>query len=290
MSITSGAGGARITIGDVAARAGVSIATVSRVVNERYGVAPETGVRVREVIEELGYESSLIARSLRSQRTNVIGILVAGHRAVQRRAAQGRRAGAARVGVRARRLLRRHARAPGVGAPLPVTPRRHARRRHHPRHPERRRGARDPSRGGGRPPRRWLDAADGRRAELRGRPRRDRPPDRARPPPHRLPRRALRPRIGPPPRGGLPRRDRGRRHRLRPRADPSRRVHRGDRRRAGACAALARRPADRHLRGQRPVGDPGDAEPPPSSGSTCPTTSRWSASTTSPSRRSPIRR
>src|SRR4029079_12435309 len=33
-------------------------------------------VRVREVIEELGYESSLIARSLRSHRTNVIGILV----------------------------------------------------------------------------------------------------------------------------------------------------------------------------------------------------------------------
>ncbi len=77
MSTTSGAGGARITIGDVAARAGVSIATVSRVVNDRYGVAPETSVRVREVIDELGYESSLIARSLRSQRTNVIGILVA---------------------------------------------------------------------------------------------------------------------------------------------------------------------------------------------------------------------
>ena len=68
--------GTRITIGDVAARAGVSIATVSRVVNERYGVAAETSVRVREVIEELGYESSLIARSLRSHRTNVIGILV----------------------------------------------------------------------------------------------------------------------------------------------------------------------------------------------------------------------
>ncbi len=68
--------GTRITIGDVAARAGVSIATVSRVVNERYGVAAETSVRVREVIDELGYESSLIARSLRSHRTNVIGILV----------------------------------------------------------------------------------------------------------------------------------------------------------------------------------------------------------------------
>lgn len=66
----------RVTIGDVAERAGVSIATVSRVVNGRYGVAPATLDRVRVVIADLGYESSLIARSLRSQRTNVIGILV----------------------------------------------------------------------------------------------------------------------------------------------------------------------------------------------------------------------
>jgi LacI family transcriptional regulator len=67
----------RVTIADVAERAGVSIATVSRVVNDRYGVAKATSSRVRAVIEELGYESSLVARSLRSERTNVIGILVA---------------------------------------------------------------------------------------------------------------------------------------------------------------------------------------------------------------------
>ena len=54
----------------------MSIATVSRVMNDRYGVAAPTIHRVREVIDELGYESSLVARSLRSQRTNVIGILV----------------------------------------------------------------------------------------------------------------------------------------------------------------------------------------------------------------------
>ena len=71
-----GENGARVTIADVASRAGVSIATVSRVMNERYGVAAPTILRVREVIDELGYESSLVARSLRSQRTNVIGILV----------------------------------------------------------------------------------------------------------------------------------------------------------------------------------------------------------------------
>ncbi|MCB7136148.1 LacI family DNA-binding transcriptional regulator [Cellulosimicrobium marinum] len=67
----------RVTIGDVARTAGVSVATVSKVINERYGVAPQTSARVHEVIAELGYESSIVARSLRSRRTNVIGILVA---------------------------------------------------------------------------------------------------------------------------------------------------------------------------------------------------------------------
>jgi LacI family transcriptional regulator len=67
----------RVTIRDVAARAGVSVATVSKVINQRYGVAEETNARVLAVIEELGYEASLVAQSLRNHRTNVIGILVA---------------------------------------------------------------------------------------------------------------------------------------------------------------------------------------------------------------------
>lgn len=67
----------RVTINDVARTAGVSVATVSKVINGRYGVAVATSARVQEVIDELGYESSLVARSLRSHRTNVIGILVA---------------------------------------------------------------------------------------------------------------------------------------------------------------------------------------------------------------------
>lgn len=67
----------RVTIGDVARTAGVSVATVSKVINGRYGVALETEIRVQEVIQQLGYESSIVARSLRSRRTNVIGILVA---------------------------------------------------------------------------------------------------------------------------------------------------------------------------------------------------------------------
>lgn len=67
----------RVTIRDVAARAGVSVATVSKVINQRYGVSADTFARVTAVIEELGYEASLVAQSLRNHRTNVIGILVA---------------------------------------------------------------------------------------------------------------------------------------------------------------------------------------------------------------------
>jgi len=67
----------RVTIRDVAARAGVSVATVSKVLNQRYGVSAATFARVTAVIEELGYEASLVAQSLRNHQTNVIGILVA---------------------------------------------------------------------------------------------------------------------------------------------------------------------------------------------------------------------
>ncbi|SCF15320.1 transcriptional regulator, LacI family [Micromonospora coriariae] len=67
----------RVKMSDVARTAGVSVATVSKVVNGRYGVAQATVQRVREVIHQLGYEASLGAQSLRSHRTNVLGILVA---------------------------------------------------------------------------------------------------------------------------------------------------------------------------------------------------------------------
>ena len=66
----------RVTIADVAREAGVSVPTVSKVVNLRYGVAPATFKRVTEVVAALGYEPSLVASSLRRQRSNVIGILV----------------------------------------------------------------------------------------------------------------------------------------------------------------------------------------------------------------------
>jgi LacI family transcriptional regulator len=64
-----------MTIADVAEAAGVSVSTVSKVMNNRYGVAPETSERVRAIIDEVGYQSSLVAQSLRSRRTSVIGLL-----------------------------------------------------------------------------------------------------------------------------------------------------------------------------------------------------------------------
>ena len=65
-----------ITILDVARSAGVSVSTVSRVLNDKDDVAPETYLKVREVIADLGYTSSLAARSLRSRRSGVIGLIL----------------------------------------------------------------------------------------------------------------------------------------------------------------------------------------------------------------------
>lgn len=65
-----------VTIHDVAKAAGVSVSTVSRVLNEKDDVALETFENVRRVIKELGYTSSLAARSMRSHRTNIIGLIV----------------------------------------------------------------------------------------------------------------------------------------------------------------------------------------------------------------------
>ncbi|MGD8195742.1 LacI family DNA-binding transcriptional regulator [Herbiconiux sp. P18] len=67
----------RATIQDVARAAGVSVSTVSKAVNGRYGISTETTRRVLEVVEQMGYESSLMASSMRSRRTGVIGVLVA---------------------------------------------------------------------------------------------------------------------------------------------------------------------------------------------------------------------
>ncbi|MBN2146413.1 MAG: LacI family DNA-binding transcriptional regulator [Anaerolineales bacterium] len=65
-----------ITIRDVAVAAGVSVSTVSRVLNNKDDVSIETQERVKTVIAEMGYASSLAARGMRSHRTNVIGLIM----------------------------------------------------------------------------------------------------------------------------------------------------------------------------------------------------------------------
>lgn len=69
--------GARTTIHDVAKAAGVSVSTVSKAVNGRYGIADATVQRVLDAVKQLGYESSLVASSMRARRTGVIGVLLA---------------------------------------------------------------------------------------------------------------------------------------------------------------------------------------------------------------------
>ncbi|GIF76107.1 LacI family DNA-binding transcriptional regulator [Asanoa siamensis] len=61
---------------DVAERAGVSVKTVSNVVNGYAHVRPETRARVEEALAELNYRPNLSARSLRSGRTGVIALAV----------------------------------------------------------------------------------------------------------------------------------------------------------------------------------------------------------------------
>jgi LacI family transcriptional regulator/LacI family repressor for deo operon, udp, cdd, tsx, nupC, and nupG len=63
------------TIRDVARRAGVSVATVSRVLNGTAAVTPEAGGRVRRAIEELDYHRSSAARSLSLGRSQAIGVV-----------------------------------------------------------------------------------------------------------------------------------------------------------------------------------------------------------------------
>jgi DNA-binding LacI/PurR family transcriptional regulator len=64
------------TLHDVARRAGVSIKTVSNVINDYPHIRPATRSRVEEAIAELGYTPNLTARSLRSGRTGAIALAV----------------------------------------------------------------------------------------------------------------------------------------------------------------------------------------------------------------------
>ena len=65
-----------VTIKDVAKLAGVSISTVSRVINDSKPVSPEARRKVLHAIKELEYEPNEVARSLVTKKSNLIGVIV----------------------------------------------------------------------------------------------------------------------------------------------------------------------------------------------------------------------
>ncbi|WLD91652.1 LacI family DNA-binding transcriptional regulator [Alkalihalobacillus sp. AL-G] len=64
-----------VTIKDVARKANVSTATVSRILNNQPGFSEKTKIRVLEIIDELSYKPNAVARSLISRNTQTIGVL-----------------------------------------------------------------------------------------------------------------------------------------------------------------------------------------------------------------------
>lgn len=66
----------RATARDVAETAGVSVATVSRVINGATGVNPETAAKVHAAVAELGYRPNGVGRSLKTNSSRLIGVLI----------------------------------------------------------------------------------------------------------------------------------------------------------------------------------------------------------------------
>ena len=66
----------KATIRDVAARAGLALGTVSRVLNDHPSVTPQARRSVREAIEALGYERDAVAGSLRNARTRMVACAI----------------------------------------------------------------------------------------------------------------------------------------------------------------------------------------------------------------------
>jgi LacI family transcriptional regulator len=66
----------RVTMADVAREAGVSLMTVSRVINNKEGISDTTRTRILEIIKRLDYRPSDIARGLVTNRTGTLGLVV----------------------------------------------------------------------------------------------------------------------------------------------------------------------------------------------------------------------
>ena len=68
----------KVTIYDVAREAGLSIATVSRVINGKGGVTPKSERKIRDAIAKLGYLPDASAQGLASSLVNTIGVVLQG--------------------------------------------------------------------------------------------------------------------------------------------------------------------------------------------------------------------
>src|SRR5690606_18975916 len=64
------------TIKDIAEKVGVSVTTVSRVLNNRGYLSEDLKRRVHEAMEELNYQPNELARSLFRKKTNIIGLII----------------------------------------------------------------------------------------------------------------------------------------------------------------------------------------------------------------------
>ena len=68
----------RVTIREIARMCGVSMQTVSRVINNRPDVSPATRLAVEAAIAEVGFQPSAVARSLVQRRSQTLGVIATG--------------------------------------------------------------------------------------------------------------------------------------------------------------------------------------------------------------------
>lgn len=66
----------KVTISDIAEKANVSTATVSRVLNNKSDVSDKTRRKIKKIIEEMDYNPSIIARGLSLNKTHTIGLII----------------------------------------------------------------------------------------------------------------------------------------------------------------------------------------------------------------------
>ncbi|MBR1622957.1 MAG: LacI family DNA-binding transcriptional regulator, partial [Pseudobutyrivibrio sp.] len=64
-----------VSLKDIASRCGVSVATVSKSLNDHSDIGQETKQRVRQVAKELGYVPNAAAKSMKTNRTHNLGVL-----------------------------------------------------------------------------------------------------------------------------------------------------------------------------------------------------------------------